>query len=112
MGRSIQGAARSDVALPGAHQIRKVTIDLAGFTAIFPAIDCNKVVISRGREYDGFLVRTDPNDPLTEEPIAPGQSYEMIANTGNFTTAFEEHRAVCYVKSEGVVGTLIVKSTR
>lgn len=85
---------------------------MTGFSPISPPMDCNKMVIDRGKESDGFLVRTDPNDPVTEEEVPSGQGYQMIANTGTFTTAFPAGKPVCWVKALSQVGTMIVKSTR
>jgi hypothetical protein len=94
-----------------AHQIRRITIDPVTYSPAYPAMDCNKLVLSRGSN-DGFFVRTDPNDIGTEIEVAAGYTYPMVANTGTFTTGFSVATPACWVRAKSSAGYLIIESTR
>lgn len=91
----------------GPYQVRRVTIDMTTFTPISPAIDCQRLVLSRDVD-DTFLVRTDPNDPGTQKAVASGWAHEIKVSMCLMTQGVP----VLWVEAGTTVGVLTVESFR
>jgi hypothetical protein len=57
--------------MPGPFEIRSVTLDPVTWTAVAAPFDCSNISIRNPSVSASVLIRTDQNDPHTEDTIGP-----------------------------------------
>ncbi len=78
------------------------TIPLGGsgsgnpWTAVVTPIDCSKVVLRNGDGTNALLIRTDWNDPTTQDSLPASSEYTIQITA--LTTYLKSGTQVCWVK--------------